>query len=111
MALAIQRDCSYRIITRAVNLEGRPLVALLMPDAADCEPCLDQHQLQTSLDAHPEAIIVYNQHAEALALMDKLMVPNSQVFIEIRQDTKGVLGLHAISNRHESPQTLALIYQ
>ena len=111
MTLTIQRSCSYRIITRAVNLEGQPLVALLMPGAADCEPCLDQHRLQASLDARPEAIIVYNQHAEALALVDGLTVPRSQVFIEIRQDTKGVLGLHAISNRNDSPETLELIYQ
>jgi len=111
MALTIQRSCSYRIITRAVNLERQPLVALLMPGGSDCETCLDQNQLQASLDAHPEAIIVYNQHAEALALVDRLTVPGSQVFIEIRQDTKGVLGLHAISNREDSPETLELIYQ
>ena len=111
MTLTIQRSCSYRIITRAVNLQEQPLVALLTPGAADCEPCLDPHQLQASLEARPEAIIVYNQHAEALALVDELSVPRSQIFIEIRQDTKGVLGLHAIRNRNESPQTLELIYQ
>jgi len=43
--------------------------------------------------------------------VDRLTVPGSQVFIEIRQDTKGVLGLHAISNREDSPETLELIYQ
>jgi hypothetical protein len=111
MTLTIQRSCSYRIITRAVNQEGQPLVALLMPAAYDCEPCLDPRQLQASLDACPEAIIVYNQHSEALDLVGRLTVPGSQVFIEIRQDTKGVLGLHAISNRNESPETLELIYQ
>lgn len=111
MTLAIQRSCSYRIITRAVKLEGLPLVELLMPGGPDCETCLDQNQLQASLEAHPEAIIVYNQHAEALALVDRLTVPGSQVFIEIRQDTKGVLGLHAISKRDDSPKTLELIYQ
>ena len=111
MTLTIGRSCSYRIISRAVNLEGQPLVALLTPGAADCEPCLDQNQLQASLDARPEVIIVYNQHAEALSLVDGLTVPHSQVFIEIRQDTRGVLGLHAISNRNHSPETLELIYQ
>jgi hypothetical protein len=111
MTLAIQRSCSYRIITRAVNLEGQPLVALLMPDADDCVPCLDPHQLQADLDARPEAIIVYNQHTEALDLVDRLTVPGSQVFIEIRQDTKGVLGLHAICNSNDGPETLELIYQ
>jgi hypothetical protein len=77
MTLTIQRGCSYRIITRAVNLEEQPLVALLMPGGSDCGPCLDQNQLQASLDAHPEAIIVYNQHADALALVVRLTVPGS----------------------------------
>jgi hypothetical protein len=111
MSLTIQRSCSYHIITRAMNQEGQPLVALLMPGADDCEPCIDAHQLQASLDARPEAIIVYNQHIEALALVDGLTVADSQVFIEIRQDTKGVLGLHAFRNRNENPVTLELIYQ
>jgi hypothetical protein len=111
MTLTIQRGCSYRIITRAVNQEGQPLVALLTPGADDCEPFLDRHQLQAGLDARPGAIIVYNQHAEAFALVDSLTVSDDQIFIEIRQDTKGVLGLHAISNRNDSPETLELIYQ
>ncbi len=109
--LTIKRSCSYKIITRAVHLAGKPLVALLMPGADDCEPGLDQDQLQASLDAKPEAIIVYNQQADALALVENLKVPARQVFIEIRQDTKGVLGLHAIRNRAHKPETLELIYQ
>lgn len=86
-------------------------MAQLMPGGSDCETCLDQNQLQASLEAHPGAIIVYNQQAEALALVDRLAVPGSQVFFEVRQDTRGVLGLHAISNRDDSPKTLDLIYQ
>ena len=66
--LKIKRSCSYKIITRAVHLDNQPLVALLMPGADDCEPCLDQNQLQASLNANPESIIVYNQQADALAL-------------------------------------------
>lgn len=107
----IKRSCSYKIITRAVQLDGKPLVALLMPDADDCESCLDQDQLQAGLDANPDAIIVYNQQAEAKALVVKLKVPATQIFIEIRQDTKGVLGLHAIRRRQHGPETLELIYQ
>ena len=86
-------------------------MAQLMPGGSDCETFLDQNQLQASLEAHPEAIIVYNQQVEALALVDRLTVPGSQVFIEVRQDTRGVLGLHAISNRDDSPKALDLIYQ
>ena len=77
----------------------------------DCETCLDQDQLQASLDANPEAIIVYNQHADALAPVGNLKLVSGQIYIEIRQDTKGVLGLHAIRDRAHKPETLELIYQ
>ena len=109
--LRIKRSCSYNIITRAVHLGDKPLVALLMPAADDCETCLQQDQLQAGLDANPEAIIVYNQHADALALVANLEVASGQLYIEIRQDTKGVLGLHAIRDRAHKPETLELIYQ
>jgi len=107
----INRSCSYRIITRAVNAEAQPLVAVLAPGAADCEPCFDSSRLQSALDTNPDTIIVYNQHAEARALVDSLTVQSSQVFIEIRQDTKGVLGLHALQRHENEEETLELIYQ
>ena len=109
--LTIKRSCSYRIITRAVQMEDQPLVALLMPGGEDCESCVDQNQLQTSLDKNPQAIIVYNQQAEARAIVENLKTPATQIYIEIRQDTKGVLGLHAIRYRGQTPETLELIYQ
>ncbi len=109
--LTIKRSCSYRIITRAVQMEGQPLVALLAPAGEDCEPCLDQNQLQASLDASPDTVIVYNQQADARALVESLTTPSMQIFIEIRQDTKGVLGLHAFRYQDQEPETLELIYQ
>jgi hypothetical protein len=84
---------------------------LLAPGAADCEPCLDAGQLQAALQARTDTIIVYNQHADALALVDSLSVPEDQVFIEIRQDTKGVLGLHAVHRGNPDNETLELNYQ
>jgi hypothetical protein len=109
--MKIRRSCSYRIITRAVNAEDQPLVGLLAPGADDCEPCLDADQLQAALKARADTVIVYNQHADALALVDTLSVPEDQVFIEIRQDTKGVLGLHAVRRSKPDNETLELIYQ
>lgn len=109
--LTIKRSCSYEIITRAVHLGDKPLVALLLPGADDCESCLDQDQLQAGLDANPGAIIVYNQHADALALVATLQVASDQMYIETRQDTKGVLGLQALRDRAHQPETLELIYQ
>jgi len=109
--MTIRRSCSYCIITRAVNAKGQPLVGLLTPGADDCEPCLDADQLQAALKARADAVIVYNQHADALALVDNLNLPQSQVFIEIRQDTRGVLGLHAVRRSKPDNETLELIYQ
>jgi len=109
--MTIRRSCSYRIITRAVNAEGQPLVGLLAPGADDCELCLDADQLQATVKTCADTVSVDNQHADALALVDTLNLPESQVFIEIRQDTKGVLGLHAVRRSKPDNETLELIYQ
>ena len=109
--LTISRSASYRIITRALQLEGEALVALLAPAAADCEPCATAEQLSDGLQAQPDSIIVYNQQDAARALIAQLDLPASQVFIEIRQDTRGVLGLHAQRRGAGGVETLELIYQ
>jgi hypothetical protein len=41
--------------------------------------------------------------------VDKLELPASQIFIEIRQDTRGVPGLHALRRHGSSVETLELI--
>ena len=109
--LTIKRTCTNKIITRALGLEGKPLVAILYPGAEDCEPCADAQQLQKLLSESSEAIIVYNQHRYSISLIENLATPPTQVFIEIRQDTKGVLGLHAIRNNQGLQETLELVYQ
>lgn len=109
--LTIKRTCTNKIITRALRLDGEPLVAILRQGADDCEPCSDLQQLQDLLDEYPEAIIVYNQHEDSIKLIGRLQTRPTQVFIEIRQDTKGVLGLHAIRNTGHRQETLELIYQ
>ena len=38
-------------------------------------------------------------------------MPPTQIFIEIRQEIKGVLGLHAIRINHGQQETLELVYQ
>jgi len=109
--LTIKRTCSNKIITRALDSEDKPLIALLMPNAEDCEVCIDRDQLKAGLEANPQAIIVYNQQADAIALVKNLEVPPQQVFIEIRQDTKGVLGLQAYHKRDHAPEALELFHE
>ncbi len=109
--LTISRAASYRIITRALEHDNRPLVGLLAVDADDCELCLDPDQLRTKLDANPDTIIVYNQQADAMSLVDSLDVSPDRVYIEIEQDTKGVLGLYAHRRVAGERQTVELVYQ
>ena len=109
--LTIRRAASYRIITRALEFEGRALVGLLEAEADDCETGLDPDQLRARLDANPDAIIVYNQQADAIALVDGLSTAADQVYIEIEQDTKGVLGLYAHRRKAGERQTVELVYQ
>ena len=109
--LTIKRTCTNKIITRALALEGKPLVAILRAGAEDCEPCFNQQQLQNLLDKYSDAFIVYNQHEDAIKLVKLVQVPSTQVFIEIKQDTKGVLGLQAIQNNRGQQEALELVYQ
>ncbi|MDJ0778647.1 MAG: hypothetical protein QNJ85_12345 [Gammaproteobacteria bacterium] len=109
--LTIRRAASYRIITRALEFEGRALVGLLQTDADDCETGLDPDQLRARLDANPDAIIVYNQQADAMSLVDSLDAKPDRVYIEIEQDTKGVLGLYAHRRVAGERETVELVYQ
>ncbi len=109
--LTIKRTCTNKIITRALQLEGQPLIAILCPDADDCTPCENEDQLLELLEQNPDAMIVYNQHADAIKLINQLQCPTNQVFVEIRQDTKGVLGLQAVHRSNAGQESLELNYQ
>ena len=106
--LTINRSCSYRIITRALEAGDQPFTAVLLPDAEDCIPGSDLRRL---LSENPGSMIVYNQHPVALKLLRDLQIPARQVVIEIRQETRGVLGLQARYKNSPPGETLELIYQ
>ena len=107
----IRRRASYRIITRAVQQVDEPLAGVLPAGADDYQPCTDRDQLQAALQQQVGAMVVYNQHPAARALVDALEYDSDQVFLEIRQDTKGVLGLHALHRGEDGDETLELVYQ
>ena len=86
------------------------MIAILSPGADDCTPCVNEDQLLELLEKNPGAMIVYNQHADALNLINQLPSPADRVFIEIRQDTKGVLGLQAEHRSSAGQEPLELDY-
>ena len=59
--LTIKRTCTSKIITCALALEAKPLIAILRADADDCDPCEDEDELLELLQQYPAAMIVYNQ--------------------------------------------------
>ena len=109
--LTINRTCTNNIITRALAFENQALIAILRPHADDCEPCKNKVELREFLQKNPAGIIVYNQQADAMNLISHLKLPADQVFIEIRQDIRGVPGLHACRKKLNQQETLELNYQ
>ena len=106
--LTIKRTCANKIITHALRYEGRPLIAALRLDAEDCEICDSIEQLQQRLEHDLDIAIVHNQHAQAIQQVMNIDTKHDQLFVEIRQDTKGVLGLHASYKNGNRQETLEL---
>lgn len=107
--LTIKRTCANKIITHALRYDGRALIATLNLDAEDCVICDSIEQLQQRLKLDKEMAILYNQHAEAIRQVMSIDTPLDQLFIEIRQDTKGVLGLHASYKNTNKMEPLELL--
>lgn len=96
-------------MTHALKYERRVLIATLQLDAEDCEICDGIEQLQQRLDQDSGIAIVHNQHVEAINQVMSIDTPLDQLFVEIRQDTKGVLGLHASYKNSHQLETLELL--
>lgn len=104
--LTIRHTCSNRIIARAFEAEGKPLVALLLPGTEDREGCETARQLQARLDAEPGAIIVYNQQADGVRTVDRREASAARFFIEVRRDTRDVPGLQAYHKQDRGAEAL-----
>jgi hypothetical protein len=57
----------------------------------------------------PELVIVNNQNPDTIDSLNDVETPLNQLSIEIRQDTKGLLGLHASYKNNGQTETLALL--
>ena len=109
--LTIKRTCTNKIITQAIAYGDQPLTAILPKDADDCIYSNDSEELQALLDQNTDAFVVYNQHPHARSQIAKLETDDGQIIIEIRQETRGVLGLEARYKNSLPGETLELLYQ
>ena len=108
--LTIKRTSTNKIITQAIAYGEQPLTAILPQDADDCIYCNDSDELQALLNRNTGAYLVYNQHPEARSRVEDLEIGDQQIMIEIRQETRGVLGLKAQYKNSHPDETLELHY-
>ena len=111
MMLTIKRTCANKIITRVLTVGDQPFTAILSCDADDCVVADDSQSMQELLPQNPDAIVVYNQHPQAKADLDALDLDEQQIVIEVRQETRGVLGLQARYYKSNPEQFIELVYQ
>ncbi len=104
--LKIDRSCSQRIITSALQHHSSPLIGLLDADGKQFTPYPDLESLQQALSRKPDSMIVYNQDAGARSTIHAMDLSDSQIVIEIREETRGVLGLQA--TRHGDQSDIAM---
>lgn len=109
--LTIKRTCSNKIITRVLTVGNAPFIAILLPGADDCVVADENHPIPMLLKQNPGSFVIYNQHPLAQAELDKLDLDDEQIVIEVRQETRGVLGLQARYHRDNPGQFIELVYQ
>jgi hypothetical protein len=95
--LNIYRKAAINLITWAINSDGKALVGLLSPQDEDCRVYTDSAELRELIKQNDGDMVVYNQHPKAVEFATSLFPEITRTLIEIRQDTKGVLGLQARS--------------
>lgn len=104
----IHRSLATRIMTRALRNHANCLCCLITEDKQLLCPD-DSDAVIELLQTHPQAILVYNQNADSLQLIDRISARDGQYRIEVFQDTEGVFGLRAYrcDGKLQVPVTLA----
>jgi hypothetical protein len=105
--MKIARSLATRLMQRALRHEDSPLLALI-DDQRLIQAESPEGWLRQAADS-PRAVRVYNQHPEALAIVESLPALDDERRIEIFQDTEGVFGLRAyrFDGKLARPETLA----
>ncbi len=109
--LTIKRTCANKIITRVLAAGDKPFIAVLPPNGDDCIVKNDQQSLQAFISHYPGASVIYNQHPQAQTKVNSLNADNQQIIIEVRQETRGVLGLQARFPGSAPEDFIELVFQ
>ena len=105
----IHRHTATEIMSKAVEVQELCLLGVMDLDE-NLYFCDNQEDLLALIQQHPDSIWLYNQHPQAMDIIEQLEQPQGQGTIEIFQDTEGVFGLRAYrqQDRMQTPVTLEL---
>lgn len=107
--MQIQRTTATHIMSRAMQLQGDILLAVMDSDES-VTYCMSAQEMQQLIQEHPDAIWIHNQNPQAIEAMENLIFNDGQRSIEVFQDTRGVFGLRAyrMKGKIQTPVTLEL---
>jgi hypothetical protein len=92
--MKINRRLANRIMTRALSQSDQCLVGIINSDESLL--CSDNApQINQLLQNNPQAVLIYNQSANASSIRQDILLHDGQQCIEIFQDIEGVFGLRA----------------
>jgi len=96
-------------MSRALSHSDQCLVGVINPDESLL--CSDNAiQVNELLQNNPDAVLIYNQSANASSIRQNILLQDGQQCIEIFQDIEGVFGLRAYQqfDKIQTPVTLEL---
>jgi hypothetical protein len=107
--MIIKRTTATQIMSKAIQLEGACLLAILHQDES-ITYCNSKGELDTLIESNPDATWVYNQNPDASEIIDQIIRSDGQTSLEVFQDTRGVFGLRAYQmiGKLQTPVTLEL---
>ena len=96
-------------MSRAVEMQDLCLLGV-MDISENLYYCDNLEDMLALIQQHPDSIWIYNQHPQAMDIIEQIEHPQGQATIEIFQDTEGVFGLRAYrqQDRMQTPVTLEL---
>jgi hypothetical protein len=94
-------------MSKAIERQAHCLLGLLTING-DIYYYQSEDEFRHNMQQYPDAAIFYNQHPDAIRLVESLCYEDGQISIEIFQDIEGVFGLRAYQIQGKMQQPIEL---
>ncbi len=82
-------------MSQAIQAPDHCLLGILEPSSGSVSYYSSQSDMEQAMSEHSSAVILYNQHPDAIQFIETHPMPEGQFSLEIFQDIEGVFGLRA----------------